>query len=405
MAALSRRFVIKLILKYKTDIKKSLKGIIYMKKIALVGSTGSIGRQVINVVRRYPDRFKLVALIANSSVEAFGTQLDTIKPAYAALTDEQSAKRLTAPDGVKLLSGDSGALTALDECGADVIVVACGGFAGLKYSLKAAELGVPLALANKETLVCGGDLVMPKIKEIMPVDSEHSAIWQCLDFDRNAPFDSLVITASGGAFRGRKWNSLASVTPAEALRHPTWKMGAKITVDCATLLNKGYEIIEAHHLYNAPYEKISAVIHPQSIVHSMVRFADGATLAQMSYPTMELPIQLALSYPERLDCALPQLDFCKAFSLEFLPLDGKDYPLFSLALDCGEAGGIYPTALNAASEVAVNAFLNGGLRFTDIYTVADKVVAQTANERVQSYEQLAEADLRARETAAMIIQN
>ncbi len=374
-----------------------------MKKVALVGSTGSIGRQVINVVCR-TEKFKLVALIANSSADELLRQIKRFTPQYAALTDLSAAKSVgELPDGVKYLSGEEGALTALESCGADVIVVACGGFAGLKYSLKAAELGIPLALANKETLVCGGDLIMPKIKEIMPVDSEHSAIWQCLNFDRNAQFDSLVITASGGAFRGREWNSLTNVTAAEALRHPTWKMGAKITVDCATLLNKGYEIIEAHHLYGAPYEKISAVIHPQSIVHSMVRFADGATLAQLSYPTMELPIQLALTYPERLDCALPQLDFTKALSLEFLPLKRKDYPLYGLALDCGQEGGVLPTALNAASEVAVNAFLKGALRFTDIYTVADKVVCRTANERVQSYEQLDLADIFARGLAEKII--
>lgn len=375
-----------------------------MKKIALVGSTGSIGRQVINVAERYSEKFKLVALIANSSKDEFLRQVYRLTPEYAALTNENVAKTVGGlPGNVRFLQGEEGALTALEECGADVIVVACGGFAGLKYSLKAVELGVPLALANKETLVCGGELIMPRVKEIMPVDSEHSAIWQCLNFDRNAPFESLVITASGGAFRGRKWETLTNVSPAEALAHPTWKMGAKITVDCATLLNKGYEIIEAHHLYGAPYEKISAVIHPQSIVHSLVRFADGATLAQLSYPTMELPIQLALTYPERLDCALPQLDFTKAFSLEFLPLDGKDYPLYSLALDCGKAGGVLPTALNAASEVAVGAFLKGGLRFTDIYTVADKVVSKTANEGVQSYEQLAVADGNARRLAEKII--
>lgn len=375
-----------------------------MKKVALVGSTGSIGRQVINVVKRHPSRFKLVALIANSSKDELLRQTAELQPQYAALTDKEVAKSVKdIPGKVTFLQGDDGALKAIENCGADVIVVACGGFAGLKYSLKAAELGLPLALANKETLVCGGELIMPLIKEIMPVDSEHSAIWQCLNFNRGAALDSLVITASGGAFRGRKWETLASVTPAEALRHPTWKMGAKITVDCATLLNKGYEIIEAHHLYGAPYEKISAVIHPQSIVHSMVRFSDGATLAQLSYPTMELPIQLALTYPERLDCGLNQLDFTKALSLEFLPLERKDYPLYSLALDCGEEGGILPTALNAASEVAVNAFLKGALRFTDIYTVADKVVSETVNEKVQSYRQLALADGNARRSAEKII--
>lgn len=375
-----------------------------MKKVALVGSTGSIGRQVINVVKRHPSLFKLVALAANSSCGELMRQAAELRPQYAALTDENAAKSVKeTPDGVTFLSGDGGALRALEDCGADVVVVACGGFAGLKYSLKAAELGIPLALANKETLVCGGDLVMPRVKEIMPVDSEHSAIWQCLNFNRSAPFESLVITASGGAFRGRAWETLKNVTPAEALAHPTWKMGAKITVDCATLLNKGYEIIEAHHLYGAPYSKISAVIHPQSIVHSMVRFPDGATLAQLSYPTMELPIQLALTYPGRLDCGLPQLDFSKALSLEFLPLERKDYPLFSLALDCGEAGGVLPAALNAASEVAVGAFLRGGLSFTDIFTVADKVVSKTVNEEVQSYEQLALADGNARRLAEKFI--
>ena len=181
-------------------------------------------------------------------------------------------------------------------------------------------------------------------------------------------------------------------------------MGAKITIDSATLLNKGYEVIEAHHLYNAPYDKITAVIHPQSIVHSMVQFADGATLAQTSYPTMELPIQLALTYPERLDCDLKQLDFSKALLLDFQPLVRKDYPLYDLALSCGEAGGILPTALNAASEIAVNAFLQGRLRFTDIYTVTDKVVQSTVNMRIESYPQLKEADARAREGALKIIE-
>lgn len=376
-----------------------------MKKIALVGSTGSIGRQVINVVNRYPSRFKIVALAANASAREFERQINAIKPRYAALADEKAAKSVgEVPAGVNFLSGEDGALKALKECGADVIVVACGGFAGLKYSLEAVELGIPLALANKETLVCGGDLVMPKVKEIMPVDSEHSAIWQCLGFNRNADFSRLVITASGGPFRGRKWEELGGVTAAEALNHPTWKMGAKITVDSATLLNKGYEVIEAHHLYNAPYEKITAVIHPQSIVHSLVQFADGATLAQTSYPTMELPIQLALTYPERLDCGLKQLDFSEGFSLDFQPLARKSYPLYDLALSCGEAGGVLPTALNAASEVAVNAFLKGNLRFTDIYTVADKVVQATKNVRVESYPQLEEADARAREGALKIIE-
>jgi len=369
-----------------------------MKKIALIGSTGSIGRQVIDVVRRCKDKFKIVAIVAGSSYKLLEEQARGLKPAFVALTDEEAAKNFSL-DGVTFFKGDSGALKALEECGADVAVVACGGFAGLKYSLKAIELDMDLALANKETLVCGGELVMPRVKTLSPIDSEHSAIWQCLNFDRGARFERLVITASGGAFRGRSWQSLSSVTAAEALNHPTWKMGAKITVDSATMLNKGYEVIEAHYLYNAGYDKIYTVIHPQSIVHSMVQFKDGATLAQLSYPTMELPIQLALTYPERFDCALPQLDFSKAFGLEFQPLVRKDYPMYDIALKCGEEGGVLPTALNAASEVAVRAFLRGQIKYTDIYAVAENVVAATKNERACSLEQLTAVDGAARRAA------
>ncbi len=375
-----------------------------MKKVAVVGSTGSIGRQVINVVRRYPAKFQIVALIAGGSVESFARQIDEFKPPFAALADETAAKNYKeAPQCTTFLSGEGGALKALEECGADVIFIACGGFAGLKYSLKAIKLGATLALANKETLVCGGDLVMKRAAKLVPVDSEHSALWQCLNFDCRAPFESLVITASGGAFRGRAWETLKNVSPEQALAHPTWKMGAKITIDSATLLNKGYEVIEAHHLYGAPYSAVSAVIHPQSIVHSMVRFKDGATLAQLSYPTMELPIQLALTYPDRLDCGLKQLDFKQRLNLDFQPLERKQYPLYDLALTCGEEGGILPTALNAASEVAVNAFLNGGLRFTDIYTVADRVVCSTVNGKADGYEALQSADSNARQAAYRII--
>ncbi|MDE6373428.1 MAG: 1-deoxy-D-xylulose-5-phosphate reductoisomerase, partial [Clostridia bacterium] len=368
--------------------------------------TGSIGRQVIEVVRRNSDKFVLAALIARSSGQCFLNQLNAVKPEFAALTDTGAARSLgEIPCGTTLFAGEDGALKAIEDCGADVVVVACGGFAGLAYSLKAIELGVPLALANKETLVCGGELVMPKADKLMPVDSEHSAIWQCLNFNRNAPFERLVITASGGAFRGRRWEELSSVTAAEALAHPTWNMGAKITVDSATLLNKGFEVIEAHHLFNAPYSKISTVIHPQSIIHSMVRFADGATLAQLSYPTMELPIQLALTYPDRLDCALKQLDFTQALSLDFEPLIRKNYPLYDLALSCGEAGGVLPAALNAASEVAVNAFLEGRLSFTDIYTVAERVVSSTVNNSVVCYGHLSVCDERSLESALRAIKN
>lgn len=374
-----------------------------MKKVALVGCTGSIGRQVINVIERYPDKFSLVAMVANSSYEEFNKQVNRIKPKYCALTDENAAKRCEVPEGTRFFGGSEGGLRALESCGADVVFVACGGFDGLKYSLKAAELGAVIALANKESLVCGGDLLTTALDKIVPVDSEHSALWQCLNFKKNTPFSRLYITASGGAFRGRKWSELSSVTPAEALCHPTWKMGAKITIDSATLLNKGYEVIEAHHLYSAAYDKITAVIQPQSVIHSMAMFEDGAILAQLSRPTMELPIQLALTYPDRLDLGLENLDFTKPFSLDFQPLVRKDYPMFDLALSCGEAGGVLPTALNAASEIAAGAFLSGVIRYTDIYPVSDKVASATANCAVSSYAQLKEADALSRKLAQKLI--
>jgi 1-deoxy-D-xylulose-5-phosphate reductoisomerase len=374
-----------------------------MKKIALVGSCGSIGCQVADVVRAHPDEYKIVALISRSSRSCLAAQAEEFKPAFVCLTDEDAAKGLNLNYSASIFKGEEGALKCLDECGADVIFVACGGFAGLKYSLRAIELKCDLALANKETLVCGGDIVMPEVKNIYPVDSEHSAIWQCLNFDRNKKIKNLIITASGGPFKNRRWEDLKDVTPAQALNHPTWKMGKKITIDSATLLNKGYEVIEAHHLYGTPYKNILTVIQPQSIIHSMVEFEDGAILAQMSNPTMELPIQLALSFPERLSTSLKPLDFSKAFSLDFMPLVRKNYPMYDLALACGEVGGILPTALNAASEVAVNAFLNGQIAFTKIYDVVQSVIDGTANKRAESYAQLAEVDLLSRGLASRSI--
>ena len=370
-----------------------------MKRIALVGSTGSIGRQTLSVAARYPDMFSVVCLVAGSSSAALEEQCAAFRPEYAALASGGSA----CCGSARFFSGEEGALAAVEESGADIVVVACGGFAGLKYSLAAIEAGARLALANKETLVCGGDIVMPLGGEIVPVDSEHSAIWQCLSFERRAPFKNLIITASGGPFRDRRFEELEGVTPEQALRHPTWSMGAKITIDSATLLNKGYEVIEAHHLYGADYAAIKTVIQPQSIVHSMVEFEDGAILAQLSEPTMELPIQLALTYPQRYDCALKPLNFSEALSIDFLPLERAKYPLYDLALKCGEAGGIAPAVLNAASEEAVAAFLAKKIGFCDIFRVSEEVVARTPNGPAESYGRLAEADAAARAAARAAI--
>ena len=346
-----------------------------MKKISLIGCTGSIGRQVVGIVKRNPDKFKIVALVANSDSGEFERQKKELKPEFSALASKDDA------------------LPAADIADADIIFNAAGGFAGLRYSIKALEAGKTLALANKETLVCGGDIVMPLAKSkgarIIPVDSEHSAIWQCLNYRTDAKVRRLIITASGGAFRNLPPEKLSFVTPEQALNHPTWKMGKKITIDSATLMNKGYEVIEAHVLYGTAYDRIETVIQPQSIVHSLVEFDDGAVLAQMSYPTMELPISLALSFPERIQTALRPMDFKNAFSLQFEPMERKKFPCFDIALACGEQGGIMPCVLNAADETAVHAFLNGEIAFTDIYRVVERTVSAFKNESVESYEQLA----------------
>ena len=362
-----------------------------MKKISLIGSTGSIGRQVVDIVKRNPDKFKIIALVANRESDEFTRQVRELKPSFSALA-----------------SSDNGnALKAASLADADIIFNAAGGFAGLEYSLKAVQAGKTLALANKETLVCGGDIIMPLClktgAKIIPVDSEHSAIWQCLNYKTDTKVRRLIITASGGAFRNFPPEKLKEVTPAQALNHPTWKMGKKITVDSATLMNKGYEVIEAHILYGTGYGRIETVIQPQSIVHSLVEFDDGAVLAQMSYPTMELPISLALSYPERISTTLKPMDFKSPFSLEFSPMERKKFPCFDIALKCGEKGGIAPCVLNAADEVAVQAFLDGGIAFTDIHRVVEETVNSVSDEPVTSFEQLKTVNDRAREIAREII--
>lgn len=362
-----------------------------MKKISLIGSTGSIGRQVIEVVKNHPDEYKIVAIAAFGGGVAFESQVKELKPELSAVASLDFKK----------------ALSVAEYADADIVFNAAGGFSGLEYSLRAINAGKTLALANKETLVCGGDMVIPlaekKGVQILPVDSEHSAIWQCLNFDRNAKVRRLIITASGGAFRDFPPEKLSEVTPEQALAHPTWKMGKKITVDSATLMNKGYEVIEANQLYGTPYKKIETVIQPQSVIHSLVEFTDGAVLAQLSYPTMLVPIQLALSYPERLDLAVRPMDFKKIFSLDFKPLEREKFPCFDLALKCGERGGILPCALNAADEEAVSAFLSGRIKFTDIYRVADGVIQSAKFEKVMDFGQLKEVDRLARLAAQKII--
>ena len=374
-----------------------------MKKIALIGSTGSIGRQVCSVVRRHKDKFKIESLVANSSAEAFLKQAEEFRPSYAVLADECAAAEIKdkIPEGVRFAWGEGAAAEAVSY--GDTAFVAATGFAGLKYTLKAIELKKDIALANKETLVCGGELVMREISRagvrLMPVDSEHSALWQALGFRLDAPFRRLIITASGGPFYSYTKDRLEKVTPRDALRHPTWSMGAKITIDSATLLNKGFEVIEAKWLYGAPLEKIHTVVQPESIIHSLAEFDDGGILAQMSYPSMELPIQLALTYPQRFDCGLKPLDFEALGSIRFLPLERKRFPCYDLALSAAEAGDNYPCALNAAGEIAVGAFLKERIPFTAIAETIEDVLQKTERFPADAYEALRETDARARRAA------
>ena len=379
-----------------------------MKTISLIGSTGSIGRQVCSVVRRHPDKFKIKSIVANSSAEQFLAQVEEFMPEYAALADEETGKKIAGqiPQGVKFAYGERAAEDGVAY--GDIAFVAATGFAGLKYSLKAAELKKDIALANKETLVCGGALVMGKIKgagiNLMPVDSEHSALWQALNFRADTPFSRLIITASGGPFYAYTKEQLESVTPASALKHPTWQMGAKITIDSATLLNKGFEVIEAKWLYDCPLEKIHTVVQPESIIHSMVEFADGCVMAQMSYPTMELPIQLALTYPQRLDCGLKPLNFETLKAIRFLPLERKNFPCYDLALTSAELGDNYPCALNGAGEIAVHAFLDGKIPFLAIAEIIEKVLQRTERVTPDSYAALQATDARARALAKEFIE-
>lgn len=374
-----------------------------MREISLIGSTGSIGIQACNVVRRYPQKFKIVSLVANTSADVFLEQVQEFKPAYAALADEQAGKKIAGdiPKGVRFAYGKQAAEDGV--CFGDTALVAATGFAGLRYSLRAIAENKRLALANKETLVCGGALVMEELEkkglDILPIDSEHSALWQALSFDRKADFKRLIITASGGPFYGKTQEQLRSVTPASALKHPTWKMGAKITIDSATLLNKGFEVIEAKWLYDTTLDKIHTVVQPESIIHSMVEFADRGILAQMSYPTMELPIQLALTYPERLDCDLAPLNFEQLGAIRFLPLERKAFPCYDLALTALEQGDNYPCALNGAGEVAVRAFLDERIPFTAIADTMDYALQKTKRTKADSYEVLQSTDIAARALA------
>ncbi len=369
-----------------------------MIKISLIGSTGSIGRQVVDVALRHKDKFKIITLAAGGNAKLLEEQANLLHPEVIALADPEKACEIKElPKGTALYTGENAVLHAVSE-ESDIVFVAVSGFAGLKPTLEGISLGKDIALANKETLVAGGEIVMKLAKEkgvrIIPVDSEHSAIFQCLGFKRDADFRKLIITASGGAFRDLPKEKIEKMNAADALRHPNWNMGKKITIDCATLLNKGLEVIEACRLYNAPLEKVEAIIHPESIIHSMVEFCDGAIMAQLGYPSMEIPIQLALTYPKRYETGVPFLSLAGK-TLHFDNIDTDRFPCFSLALDAYKKGGLYPCAMNAANEAAVMLYLEDKIKFYDIAELISYATDKAQNGEV-TYDNLVFADAEAR---------
>ena len=349
-----------------------------MIKVAILGSTGSIGTQTLDVIAANPDRFKVQVLTAHANHQLLRKQIEQFSPALVVLADaaaEQEFLQEGLPLGVRLCSGATALQTAASFEDTDVVLNALVGFAGLAPSLACINAGKTLAIANKETLVAAGALVMDLARRknvaVTPVDSEHSAIAQCLAGECSTGVRRLLLTASGGPFRGRKTAELSNVTLQQCLKHPNWAMGRKITIDSATLMNKGLEVIEARWLFDIDYQHIDVVVHPQSIVHSMVEFVDGSVKAQMGLPDMKLPIQYALNQAERLDVAYTRMDFSQALSLTFEPPDTQTFRALPLAYAAGKLGGTFPCVMNAANEVAVQAFIDGRIGFADLLPVVE----------------------------------
>ncbi len=367
-------------------------------RIAVLGSTGSIGQQTLDVLRTFPERFNIVALAAGFNIELLANQVREFHPDIVHYI--RPAKDSRPADN---LLQDYPWLT-LEEIAVlpivDIVVIATSGKTGLLPTLAAAKASKKIALANKEALIIGGAIIIPEARrhkaKILPIDSEHSAIWQCLRGEKTNTISRIILTASGGPFYHYTQSQLDTVTVSEALKHPTWKMGRKVTIDSATLMNKGMEILEAHWLFHVPLEKIQVVIHPQSIVHSMIEFTDGSTKAQLSYPDMRLPVQYALLYPERPHHAnLPSIDWTVSSQLTFNPVNKDKFPCLQLALEAGKKGGTYPAVLSAADEVAVELFLSGMINFTDIAKIIEYALKHH-NIKGTSIEDILAADIEAR---------
>ncbi len=375
------------------------------KTLSILGSTGSIGRQTLDVVRHLPVR--VLALTAGTNVDRMAEQIDEFRPVLVSMATEEAAEALKARlSGYtpRILWGEAGLMAAASLPEADTVVTAVVGMVGLKPTLAALEQGKRIGLANKETMVCAGELVMQTAKahgaEIIPVDSEHSAIFQCLMGSRDrSEVKRLILTCSGGPFYGKTRQELEGVTKADALRHPNWKMGPKITVDCATLMNKGLEVIEAMRLYELPAEQVDVVIHRQSIVHSLVEFADGAVMAQLGVPDMRIPIQLALTYPNRTENPAPGLDLLTCPPLTFAAPDPETFPCFAIALEAARQGGTACAVMNGANEAAVARFLADEIGFYEIPRLVRRAMEEVPFVPEPTLEQILEADRLARQSA------
>ncbi|MBO8170981.1 MAG: 1-deoxy-D-xylulose-5-phosphate reductoisomerase [Bacillaceae bacterium] len=379
------------------------------KKIAILGSTGSIGTSTLDVVSKHPDHFEVVALAGGYNVELIVEQAIKYNVKAVSLANRELAEkaRFQLSSDVKVFYGEEGLSEIATRPEADFVVTAVVGSQGLKPTLAAIEAGKTIGLANKETLVSGGHIVMERARQkgvpILPIDSEHSAIFQCLQGEEHHPARRIVLTASGGAFRDKTRDALKQVSVEEALKHPTWNMGAKVTIDSATMMNKGLEVIEAHWLFDMPFSKIDCLIHYESIIHSMVEFEDSAVMAQLGTPDMRVPILYALHYPQRLPLDVERLDLARIGQLTFKEVDFDRYRMLKLAYQAGETGGTMPTVLNAANEVLVDKFLNKQISFLDIECMLASVLDQHKNIENPELEAIFEADRWARTTASNMI--
>ena len=350
-----------------------------MKKVVILGSTGSIGKNALDVIKQFPDKFKILGLAVKGRINLLKEQIEEFKPEYVAVYDEKAYRQLTKEmTSVKILCGEEGVCEIARLGEADIILSAIVGAAGLLPTFEAIKAGKTVALANKESLVMAGELIKQKAKDIgvkiIPVDSEHSAVFQCINSFNKSYIKKIWLTASGGPFRGKKSHEIENVTPQEALNHPKWKMGKRITIDSATLMNKGFEVIEAHYLFDIPVENIGVLIHPQSIIHCLVEFIDSTYLTHMSVPDMKAPIALALSIPERLPDIVKPINWSITRELNFELPDTEVFPWLKLAYEAVTVGGTMPVVLNAADEIAVEGFLSGKLKFKEIYKIIKKTM-------------------------------